>query len=348
MAIGKRILLIISGFIFIIIMLYMYINGQFQAVEPSSQKDKFIVDIAKGSTVSEISKLLKEKQLIKKELVFKLYLKYNGYDDDIKAGKYELAKNMEIKEITRRLIDGDSIQDVMFFTIPEGYNVNQIAEKLEKQGLIDKERFLKLVKDGDFDYDFIKEIPNNKNIIYKLEGYLFPDTYEVKKGATEEEIILKMLSQFKNLWKPEWNKIIAKKNMDIHQIITLASIIEREVVVDKERPIVAGVLYNRLMDNWNLQVDATVQYILEKQKEQLLYDDLKIEHPYNTYINPSLPPGPISNPGILSIEAVIFPENNPYYFYVTKKDNSGEHYFSITYSEQLRNKARSKENVENN
>lgn len=330
---NKKIFLMISGLILIIAVFTIYIYDQLQPVKPYSNEDKVILNIPHGSTVNEITKLLKEKQLVKNELFFKIYLKYTGYDEDIKAGEFQLSRSMNIKEIIGKFVTGDVVEETVRFTIPEGYHVVQIAEILAQQGLINKDKFLQLVENGDFDFEFLKRIPHEKNMEYKLEGYLYPDTYEVMRGATEEEIINIMLAQFQKKWKPEWNTIIEKKGMNLHQIVTIASIVEREVVVENERPIVAGVIYNRLKNEWNLQIDATVQYILGNQKERLTYDDLQIKHPYNTYLNVGLPPGPISNPGISSIEAAIFPENHAYYFYVTKKDSSGEHYFSETYAE---------------
>ncbi|HDR67528.1 MAG TPA: endolytic transglycosylase MltG, partial [Bacteroidaceae bacterium] len=145
-------------------------------------------------------------------------------------------------------------------------------------------------------------------------------------------------------WKAEWTTEIEKKNMSIHDIVTLASIVEREVVVDKERPIVAGVFYNRLKDDWNLQSCATVQFILGKQKDRLTFDDLEIKNPYNTYVNQGLPPGPIGNPGRKSLEAAVYPAEHDYYFFVTKKDNSGEHYFSRTFAEHQKYNAKSRGN----
>ncbi|GBF10084.1 endolytic transglycosylase MltG [Tepidibacillus infernus] len=333
----------IVGFVLVIgIFLIGYINSQLQPVQPNAQANQRVIEIPKGSHPNQIAKILKENQLIKSEFFFRWYVRYTGEAPGLKAGKYELSNNMSLKEIVQALVEGNAILDIVRFTVPEGYTVEQIAANLSEQGIINKEKFLQLAKIGSVADDFFKQIPSNPDVKYKLEGYLFPKTYEVKKGATEEEIIKVMLEQFKKEWKPEWTTTIKKRKMDMGQIITLASIIEREVVVDKERPIVAGVLYNRLNDHWNLQVDATIQYILGKQKERLTYNDLKIDNPYNTYIYPGLPPGPISNPGIKSIEAAVSPTNNPYYFYVTKKDNTGEHYFSKTFAEHQKNDARSR------
>lgn len=321
-----------------------YVKTLFEPVMLDYSGDTISVVIPKGSTPVEIAEILEEKDLIKNKLIFELYVKYTGDDRSLKAGNFELSKDMDLKEIIQLLVKGNTIIESVRFTIPEGYNVKQIAERLSEQGLVNKDIFLKLVKEGNFDFDFIKQIPENKNIEYKLEGFLFPETYEVKKGATEEEIITKMLSQFQKEWKLEWNEIMEEKGMTLHQMVSLASIIEREVVVDKERPIVAGVFYNRLRDSWRLESCATVQFVLGKQREVITYADLEIDSPYNTYQNDGLPPGPIGNPGRKSLEAVVYPEEHDYYFFVTKKDNSGEHYFSKTLTEHLNNDAQSRGN----
>jgi len=320
----------------------IYVNSLFQPVEPLLSEEKIQVEIPKGSNPSEIGTILKDNQLIKSELIFQLYVKTSGNDVALKAGKFELSKGMDLKEVTNELVNGEAIIDTVKFTIPEGYTVKQIAARLAEQGLVDEERFLQLAKEGNFDYDFIKQIPNDKNMGYKLEGYLFPETYEVIKGATEEEIIDKMLAQFEKEWKKEWEATAKEQGMTLHELVTLASIIEREVVVDEERPLVAGVFYNRLDDSWNLQSCATVQFILGKQKENLTYDDLEIDNPYNTYVYQGLPPGPIGSPGRSSLEAAVYPTEHDYYFFVTKKDNSGEHYFAKTYEEHLKNDANSR------
>lgn len=323
---------------------FLYVNSLFNPVDPQYSGEKVEVIVPSGSTTKNIAGLLKENELIQNELIFQLYVKKYNYDASLKAGKFLLSQDMDMKTIVQVLVEGNTIIDSVRFTIPEGYNVKQIAEKLASEGLVDKERFLQVVKEANFDYEFIKQIPNDKNIEYKLEGYLFPDTYEVRKGATEEEIIEKLLSQFDKEWKEEWGKVAKEKGMTQHELVTMASIVEREVVVDKERPIVAGVFYNRLDDSWNLQSCATVQFILGKQKDTLTFEDLEIQNPYNTYVNQGLPPGPIGNPGRTSLEAVIYPAEHNYFFFVTKKDNSGEHYFSETYEQHLNYDAKSRGN----
>ncbi len=340
---NKKQLLIFFVVLFFILLVFttVFFNSQLLAVD-SKNINKIKISIPTETSVATIAKILKEKKIIKNEFIFKLYVKYVNHEADLKAGEYKLSKSMNVQDIVNELVKGNAHVVSTRITIPEGFTVEQIADYLSAKGIIDKDKFLQLAKEGNFQYDFLQQIPENKNINYKLEGYLFPDTYEIKNGATEKEIIKMMLSQFQKEWNKDWDGQLTGKKITINQIITIASLIEREVAVDKERPIVAGVIYNRLKHNWPLQIDATIQYIWGKPKTRLTYEDLKIENPYNTYLQFGLPPGPIANPGISSMKAAIFPEENDYYFYVTKKDSSKEHYFSKTFEEHIKNNFKSK------
>lgn len=322
----------------------VYIYNNLQPVEASSGAEPVIVTIPTGATTQEIGTILEEQGLIRHAGIFSYYVRYQGIGNRLQAGDYRLTPGQTIDEILDTLVQGKTYVETFTFTIPEGFTVRQIADRLAEQGLIDRDTFLKEVNEGDFSYDFVKNIPEDPRMEYRLEGYLYPKTYEMKKGATEHEIIDRMLQQFEKEWNPDWNQQIEKYGLTLHETVTLASIIEREVRSDKERAMVAGVYYNRLRDQMLLQADATVQFIFEEQKEIVTRDDLKIEHPYNTYLNPGLPPGPIANPGIKALEAVANPESHDYFYYVTKKDGSGEHYFARTYYEHQQNIAKSKQN----
>jgi UPF0755 protein len=220
------------------------------------------------------------------------------------------------------------------FTIPEGYDIARTIDVLESKGLINRETFLKEIAEGQFDYWFLEDAPEGEN---RLEGYLYPETYEIFTNATEYDIINKMLSQFGKLFTEEDYQRAQELGMTINQVITLASIIEREAVVSVDRPIISGVFYNRLKIGMPLQSCATVQYILGEQKPVLSTADTQIESPYNTYIISGLPPAPICSPGIESINAALWPTETDYLYFLAKGD--GSHVFSITYQEHLRNKA---------
>jgi UPF0755 protein len=235
----------------------------------------------------------------------------------------------------------------MTFTIPEGYTAKQIAARLAAKGFVNKAEFMALLQKPDqFAGDGVKSANGGGGQLVALEGYLFPETYSLPVDSTEQEIAQTMVTQLdKELatLPKGWDKQLAKLNLTMHELLTVASLIEREVVVDKERPIVASVIYNRLKIGQPLQIDATVQYLLSKQKERLLYADLKVDSPYNTYKRKGLPPGPIANPSLASIRAALYPASTNYYYYVTKKDGTSSHLFAETYAQHLNNIAKSKQ-----
>ncbi|GAW94215.1 aminodeoxychorismate lyase [Calderihabitans maritimus] len=291
------------------------------------------VFIRPGSTAGEIARLLREKEIIRSKVVFELYARIKNLDKNLQAGEYIFSPNQSVPEIVAKLVRGDV--KTYSFTIPEGYTVEQIASMLAKMGLVDEEKFLQLAREGDFPYSFLQ---GGENANYRLEGFLFPDTYNVPKGLTEEKIIELMLRRFAEVYTPELRRRATYLGFTDREIITLASIIEKEAKLDAERPLVSAVFHNRLERNMRLQSCATVQYLLEEPKEVLTYDDLNIESPYNTYRHEGLPPGPIGSPGRASIEAALYPSDVPYLYFVAKKD--GSHIFSTTLTEHNRAKAK--------
>jgi len=343
---GRVLLWIIALFLLIILAAggaAWYVYQQLQPVAGSPTTKNVI--IPSGSSAREIGRLLEEQALIRNADMFNYYVKYKGVAPQLKAGEYQFTTGQTIDDLLAAMTEGKTVINSERFTIPEGWNVEQIADHLAKEGIVEKDAFLKEVNEGEFpEFPFVAAIPKSAERKNRLEGYLFPETYEVKKDATAHEVVSRMLAQFQKEWKPEWDEQLKKHNLTQDQAINLASIVEREVTVDKERPTVAGVYFNRIRDKWPLQADATVQFILGKQRDRLTYDDLKVKSPYNTYTNPGLPPGPIASPGRFSIEAVVNPEQHDYFFYVTKKDGTSEHYFSKTLQEHNANNAKSRGN----
>jgi len=336
----------------VIILLVIVIGGagygwlQMQPTSASEQAKE--VQIKQGMGTSKIADVLEQEGLIKNSLIFKVYLKVNKEGSKFKAGKYALTPGLTYQEIIAKLNAGDVIPDeVIRFTIPEGYTINQIADKLSADHQVDRAEFLSLVDDAAaFKLPASTEIPTDTKLIHQLEGYLFPETYELKKGSTAKDMIQRMLNELdKKLatLPSDWEQKMKAQNLNFHQLMTVASLIEREVVVDSERGLVAGVIYNRLKQNKPLQIDATIQYLFDKPKDRLYNKDLKIESPYNTYLHDGLPPGPIASPSLASIEAALNPEPSKYLYYVTKKDGSQSHLFAVTYKEHLENIKKSKE-----
>ncbi|WP_240546211.1 endolytic transglycosylase MltG [Paenibacillus artemisiicola] len=323
---------------------YLYIwNG----LRPTGAGDAVQVELKKGSSPFQFAEALEENGIIRNAFLFKYYLRYKDEGPRFQAGMYELKPGMDKQAIIAKLNAGETVKaPTVRFTIPEGFTVQQIADTLAKDGIVDKSAFLALAdKDQAWpDTDASKNIPKNAKLRHRLEGYLFPETYELPKDSKPDAIIDRMLQELDRKLDglPEnWEDQLAANDVDFNGMLTVASLVEREVVVDEERPIVAGIIFNRLKKGMPLQIDATVQYLLDKQKERLMQSDLQVESPYNTYKVKGLPPGPIASPSLKSIEAALFPKKTDYYYYVTKKDGSHEHLFAETLKQHNENIAKS-------
>lgn len=279
-----------------------------------------IINIPSGTNAKEIVHILEKNEIIRKNnYLFIILIKLSKLEDKLKFGEYNLSPSLNMLQILNKLARGEIV--VYKITIPEGYTSIQIAELLDKKEIVEKESFLKLVKYGEKSW----------------EGYLFPDTYEVPKKYGEENMFKLMLSNFGQVAVD--NKLINKAEQTgftMDEIITLASIIEKEAKFAEEKRQISSVFHNRLKIGMKLQSCATIQYILGKPKEILEESDLEIESPYNTYLYKGLPPGPICNPGIDSIIAALEPANEDYLFFVL--GDNGRHIFSKTYEEHLKNK----------
>lgn len=331
------------GVLIVLLIPIIYFILSLQPVKEGAGAKK-IIHIPTNVSTQEIGNLLEKNHLIKNSFTFPLFVTLKGADS-LKAGKYMFTVGQSVGQIIDELAAGKIYNDSFTLVVPEGFTVEQIADRLASHGIVpSKEAFLTEADRGEFNYDFVKTIPKNKGMKHRLEGYLFPDTYEISKGFTPHEIIDLLLKQEQEIWNPEWDKKIKDLKLTRHQFLTLASIVEREVKVSKEQSLVAGILLNRMKIKMPLQVDATLQYIIGTQKDRITYEDLKINSPYNTYQVQGLPPGPISNPGKAAMDAVANAEKTNYLYYVTKKDGTGEHYFASTYNQHLSNIEKSKTN----
>lgn len=311
------------------------------AFKPVSSNTKNVtVDIPNGSTTTYIAETLKEKNLIRNVGAFKFLSRIKKYDSQYKAGVYSLSPSMTPEKIMQIISAGQS--DVIRLTIPGGWTLSQIAERFESLGICSQDEFWAEIENGEFNYDFIEELPSGKN---RLEGFLYPETYFVYKNAGAHECIDKMLAQFNSLFTSDYYQKAADMNLSVLEVITVASLIERETTASSEGGKVASVIYNRLKVGQPLGIDASIQYALPNHKARLTYDDLKIESPYNTYTNKGLPPGPICSPGIAAVNAALNPEDTDYFYYVLSPNNDGTHNFSHSYEEFLVNKAKYKESL---
>lgn len=311
---------------------YYRFSGLLEPVAGSGTAVEKTVVIPRGAGSEKIATLLADQELIRNKTVFRLYSKYRGLDNRLKAGEYSLNTGLSTPQIIEWLAKGETLS--FSFTIPEGFSLQQIAERLAEKKYIDRERFLSLAANGSFNYDFLQGLPPGPG---RLEGYLFPDTYRISRETSEEQIINMMLARFAREVTPEFRTGAEKQGLSLHQAVTLASIVEREAQEDQERPKVAAVFLNRLNKGWKLESCATIQYLLGEPKARLLKKDLEIKSPYNTYINYGLPPGPISSPGSASLKAVVNPADVDFMFFVVSED--GKHIFSRTLNEHNPNKA---------
>ena len=318
------------------------------AIQPVSGKKLEKISIDQGTSVSEIAQNLYQHNLIRNPFAFKIYLYGTHHAKGLKAGDYQFQQGQPIQDMLRIMENGDQTFGTVRFTIPEGYTVEDIANRLQQEGIVSASSFIQEADHGTFHESFVEAIPKNTAMKHRLEGYLFPDTYEIYKGSSAHDIIDTMLKTFDHQFTPDMVSEAKSEHLSIHQVVTIASMIEKEAKVSKERPIIAGVINNRLHQHppMPLQLDATVQYIVGFQTA-LTSKDLKVQNPYNTYTNLGLPPGPIGSPGLPSIQAVLHSDKNTYLYYVVKNDGSGEHFFASTFAEQLQNEAKSQRNVKN-
>lgn len=257
----------------------------------------------------------------------------------IQAGTYELSAGEKIKDVVRRFIAGDSISDEMSITFPEGFTLQQIAQRLAAKGIGTVEQFVALASDPEKfagQFPFLVDLPAGRT----LEGYLFPDTYRVVASDTPEDIIRRMLAAFdeKVMRVILPADAVVQSGRSLDQIVTMASILEREVQSDDDMAQVAGVLWKRFDAGSGLDADATIRYAVDKQKDPLTVQDLAIDSPYNTRKYRGLPPGPISSPGLRALNAALHPQASDYYYYLTASD--GHTVFAKTLSEHNANKAK--------
>lgn len=317
----------------------IYLNSQ-KPVDVSDTEMRKVV-IEQGSSTGDIAAVLESAGLIRNTTLFKLYSKLEHFDGQYRAGTYGLSRAMSTLEIIETIIAGVSA-DVKRFTIPEGYNTLQTMKALVEAGLVTEAEFMDEVENGEFDYAFLEGTPAGPE---RLEGFLYPETYEVYADATAHDIIDRMLSQFDKLFKPEYYDRAGEMEMSVRDVVVMGSIIERESKSADERPLMAGVFYNRLEIDMLLQSCATIQYILGEPKEFLTEADTRIESPYNTYLHKGLPPGPVCSPRMASVEAALYPDENDYIYFVLSEKLDGTHNFSADYSKFERDKAAYKKAV---
>jgi len=302
--------------------------------------------VTSGMGVSEIANKLKDAEFIKSKSLFIGIAILLGKQDGLMAGPYNLSKDMNVSEIISKMHSGDVIKEIL--TIIEGWNLRDIAWNLENKGMFQAEELLEMagfpavdynkpndlpaIKDFSEKFSFLKEKPDN----ISLEGYIFPDTYQIEKDETLEAILNKIFENFDRKITDELKQKIKSQKKTLFEILTMASLLEKEVQISTDKEIVAGILWKRMRNGWPLQVDASLTYLTGRTSAQLTQNDFNIDSFYNTYKYRGLPIGPICNPGLDSILAAVNFKESPYWFYLNAKD--GETIFSKTLEEHAMNK----------
>lgn len=288
-----------------------------------------LIIVKEGMTTADIAVLLHEKKLVKDPAAFRLEARFKGLATKLQAGPYQINGGLSNGQIVDVMVKGRV--KLLHFTVPEGYTVVKTAQKIEAEGLGSAENFIAAAKNY-APYTYMQT--DDTNVLFKAEGFIYPATYEIPVGLSEEKILEILVRQFDT--EMQENKIVQlaeERGLKLRDVVNLAAMVELEAVYAEEQPKIAGVFLRRLAIGMPIQSDTTIQYLLGAQKEIITYDDLKIQSPYNTYQNPGLPPGPIGSPGLAAIKAVLAPEKTEYLYFVAEKD--GHHRFTKTYQEHL-------------
>ncbi|MYL47869.1 endolytic transglycosylase MltG [Halobacillus litoralis] len=314
---------------------YLYVKSALEPVEPGNDK-QINVEIPLGSSTSSIAGILEENEVIKNDLIFRFYTKFKN-ESGFQAGNYQFTSSMTLNEIIETLKTGKLVKESVYkVTVPEGRNLEQIAEVYAEDLPFTKEEFMEKVDDESYVKEKMSEYPQlltedilNEDIRHPLEGYLFAATYDVYvEDPTIDQIVKKMLDKTKAVVLPYVNQLGNVEGIEnVHDLVTMASLLENEARTPESRQMISGVFQNRLVEDMKLQTDPTVLYAHGEHKDRVLYEDLEIESPYNTYYITGLPVGPISNFNENSLQAAAKPKEHDYYYFLA--DSSGEiHYAS--------------------
>ncbi len=291
------------------------------------------VEVVKGDTLSSVAEKLEQAGVIESALMFKMEARVGHHKDtEIKTGEYTFKRGEDSDRILAKLTAGEAAP-ILTITVPEGLDLEQTAQEVARQSDVSAAQFEQAARRTDYGYGFLED-----PAIASTEGFLFPKQYEFEEGARAPQIVTRMLEQY--LLETQTLDISgAEDRLDVteYELVTVASLIEKEAANPMERPLVASVIYNRIRREMPLQIDATVLYALDRHKEELTLADLRIESPYNTYEHTGLPPGPICSPSRQSLEAAINPAETDYLYYVLKS-NGEEHFFTSNYHEFLKMK----------
>ncbi|GIV66098.1 MAG: aminodeoxychorismate lyase [Bellilinea sp.] len=319
--------------------LRLIINQEDLVTPLNDQGSPRVFVIQSGETAEQIALRLQQEGLIRNAEAFRDYMVYSGLDTAIQAGEYEISPAWNAIEIGHHLLD--ATPDQITFVILAGWRIEEIAASLPTSGLqITPEEFLQFVRNPPVEWH-----PGGRNSAgLSLEGYLFPGEYRFRRDASVREVVAAFLERFNQQVDANLREAFSRQGLTLHEAVTLASIVQREGVVEEERPMIASVFYNRLRAGMKLDADPTVQYALGYNSLQqtwwtnpLSHNDLMINSPYNTYQNTGLPPTPICNPSLSALQAVAYPADSPYFYFRARCDGLGRHSFAKTFEEHLQN-----------
>lgn len=321
---------------------YRYISNGLAPVDATSE-EVVEVEIPTGSSRGDIANILEENGVIDNSFVFEQYMRFRG-GNDYQAGNYSMSPSMSVEEIVGYLNEGGTPiteQAIGQLTIPEGVHIEQIAERLEENTEFSEDDFMSLIQDPAFIEEMSEEFPDlltsavaaSEETRYVLEGYLFPATYEVFEDTTLEGLVTQTISRMHQAVAPYYADISAG-DLSVHEILTLASYIEREGTSDEDRQLISGVFYNRIDEGMPMQTDPSVAYALGEHRERTSYEDLEVDSPYNTYMYAGIGPGPVNSPSESAIQAAVHPEESDYLYFLADLD-TGEIYYSETYDQHI-------------
>ena len=341
----------ILGFFLIIIVIILivagYIANLFITVHSNpgvSQVEERQISIPQGSGGNEISTILNEAGIIDSKWDFELYLWMIKSENKIQAGEYRLRNNMSISEVVEYLTIG-RVDNEAEIVIIEGWTISDIADYLEDKGIMKKDKFIEKTEDPEYFFQIAKDFPNVMDFlelssvqVKNLEGYLFPDTYRVYLDSSAENIIYKMIDNLESKVTEEMLSELKNQSKPFYYVLTLASIVEKEVSKPEDRKKVADVFLKRLEAGMPLQADSTVNFATGKSSARSTLADTKVDNPYNTYKYKGLPPGPICNPSLDSINAVLFPDKNDYWYFLTTPGGEAVYSTSLEEHAEAKNK----------
>ncbi len=332
---NSKSMVLISIFIILLVINLAVFVVKYNSIKQSplqSNKADITFKVKEGESLNGLFERLNNENVLRSSFFSKIYIKFNNVEESIKPGTYTVNSDISFNDFLSVLTDG-KVSDYKV-TFPEGYTVEDIAKKLEESKVCTKDEFLKVVKE----YPLPSYIKPNNERKYELEGFLFPDTYAIPKGTTPKQIIEMMLNRFEGVISEIQSELgITIPKEEYEKYVIVASMVEKEARDDSERAEIASVIYNRLQKGMPLQIDATVLYALGEHKDTVLYKDLKVDSPYNTYKIKGLPVGPICNPGKPSLLAAIKPAKTDYIYYLLNPSNN-KHYFTNNYEDFLAKK----------